>query len=134
MWRPGEDCGSRFKVNLARGGLHHPKEPFLLHRWGQAAVAAPQGGQDSPPEPHALSTAPTGPGVRLTALLPEGLGEPGAQCSQGRAGGGDGMAQTRVLSRNLPPLTCPPPPSTHIGSLELPFLSSREIKCFLPPG
>nr|CAI9707038.1 unnamed protein product [Rangifer tarandus platyrhynchus] len=73
VWRPGEGYSSRFKVNLAGDGLHHPKGPFLLHRWGQAAVAAPQGGRDSPPRLRALSTAPTGPGVRLTTLLPEGL-------------------------------------------------------------
>lgn len=70
MWRPGEDCGSRFKVNLARGGLHHPKEPFLLHRWGQAAVAAPQGGQDSPPNhmPSARPQQARGSGSLLCSL------------------------------------------------------------------
>ncbi|CAI9175044.1 unnamed protein product [Rangifer tarandus platyrhynchus] len=94
VWRPGEGYSSRFKVNLAGDGLHHPKGPFLLHRWGQAAVAAPQGGRDSPPRLRALSTAPTGPGVRLTTLLPEGLGEPGAQCSQSGPGG-EGTAWPR---------------------------------------
>lgn len=37
------------------------------------------------------------------------------------------MAQTQVLNRNPPPLTCSRTPSTHIGSLELPFLLSWEI-------
>lgn len=75
-------------------GLRPPEGPLLLHRWGQAVVAALQGGRDSPPEPCALGAAPTGPRVLLTTLLPEGLGEPGAQCS--RSGPGrEGTARPR---------------------------------------
>ncbi|XP_010849024.1 PREDICTED: uncharacterized protein LOC104996459, partial [Bison bison bison] len=89
---------------IAPAGLPRPC-PEKRGKWGQAVVAALQGGRDSPPEPCALSAAPTGPRVLLTTLLPEGLGEPGAQCSRMRVGSPVGLGQPGLQAK-LGPGTC----------------------------